>query len=122
MIHHAVLLRGLGQQRCVVRFHRSVFSLVPAGKAREVATMLKAIHAQEGRAEAKAKIELVADKFALTASAHVARYWFVLVLLRRIPGCHCFSVHGRLRSLHNSVTSRQPQRPERRHLLLQQNA
>lgn len=37
-------------QRCVVHFYRNVFSLVPSGKVREVATMLKAIHAQEARA------------------------------------------------------------------------
>ena len=39
-------------QRCVVHFYRNVFSLVPKGKVREVATMLKAIHAQEDRQEA----------------------------------------------------------------------
>lgn len=49
-------------QRCVVHFYRNVFSLVPAGKVREVATMLKAIHAQEARAEAETKIQQVAEK------------------------------------------------------------
>lgn len=49
-------------QRCVVHFYRNVFSLVPATKVREVATMLKAIHAQEAKAEALAKIEQVATK------------------------------------------------------------
>jgi putative transposase len=49
-------------QRCTVHFYRNVFSLVPATKVREVATMLKAIHAQEARAEAAAKIEQVATK------------------------------------------------------------
>jgi transposase-like protein len=49
-------------QRCVVHFYRNVFSLVPSGKVREVATMLKAIHAQEARAEALAKIEQIAAK------------------------------------------------------------
>jgi transposase-like protein len=34
-------------QRCMVHFYRNVFSHVPAGKLREVALMLKAIHAQE---------------------------------------------------------------------------
>jgi len=33
-------------QRCMVHFYRNVFSHVPAGKLREVALMLKAIHAQ----------------------------------------------------------------------------
>lgn len=46
----------------MVHFYRNVFSLVPAGKVREVAAMLKAIHAQEAKAEALAKIEQVAAK------------------------------------------------------------
>lgn len=52
-------------QRCVVHFYRNVFTLVPAGKVKEVATMLKAIHAQEDLHEAKAKIEAVAVKLTL---------------------------------------------------------
>jgi len=36
-------------QRCVVHFYRNVFCFVPAGKMRQVTTMLKAIHAQECR-------------------------------------------------------------------------
>ena len=52
-------------QRCVVHFYRNVFSLVPSGKVREVATMLKAIHAQECVSEARAKAELVANKLEL---------------------------------------------------------
>ena len=39
-----------------------MFSLVPKGKVREVASMLKAIHAQEDRDSAKAKSEQVAEK------------------------------------------------------------
>ena len=42
-------------QRCVVHFYRNVFSHVPATKVREVAAMLKAIHAQEDREAAQAK-------------------------------------------------------------------
>jgi putative transposase len=34
-------------QRCIVHFYRNVFTVVPNGKAKEVAAMLKAIHAQE---------------------------------------------------------------------------
>jgi putative transposase len=49
-------------QRCVVHFYRNVFSLVPAGKVREVAAMLKAIHAQEDRPAADAKITAVVAK------------------------------------------------------------
>jgi transposase-like protein len=52
-------------QRCTVHFYRYVFSLVPSGKVREVATMLKAIHAQEARPEAEAKIEQIAAKLEL---------------------------------------------------------
>jgi len=37
-------------QRCVVHFYRNVFTAVPKGKAREVSAILKAIHAQPGRA------------------------------------------------------------------------
>lgn len=42
-------------QRCVVHFYRNVFSHVPRGKLREVAAMLKAIHAQESREAAENK-------------------------------------------------------------------
>jgi transposase-like protein len=42
-------------QRCVVHFYRNVFSHVPATKVREVAHMLKAIHAQESREAAARK-------------------------------------------------------------------
>jgi transposase-like protein len=46
-------------QRCVVHFYRKVWSLVPAAKVRPVAAMLKAIHASEDRAAARAKAVLV---------------------------------------------------------------
>lgn len=49
-------------QRCVVHFYRNVLGQVPRGKSREVATMLKAIHAQEDRAAALQKAEDVASK------------------------------------------------------------
>jgi len=42
-------------QRCTVHFYRNVFSHVPRGKLRLVATMLKAIHAQESREAAQEK-------------------------------------------------------------------
>lgn len=42
-------------QRCVVHFYRNVFSHVPRAKMREVAAMLKAIHAQENKAAARKK-------------------------------------------------------------------
>jgi transposase-like protein len=49
-------------QRCVVHWYRNVFSHVPATKVREVAAMLKAIHAAEDVEAAKAKAEQVVDK------------------------------------------------------------
>jgi putative transposase len=49
-------------QRCVVHFYRNVFSHVPRGKLREVAAMLKAIHAQESREAALVKAADVVDK------------------------------------------------------------
>jgi putative transposase len=42
-------------QRCVVHYYRNVFSLVPRGKMKEVAAMLKAIHEQEDRQAAQEK-------------------------------------------------------------------
>ncbi|MCA9458261.1 MAG: transposase, partial [Nitrospira sp.] len=50
---------------CVVHFHRNVLSHVPRGKMREVAAMLKAIHAQESRESAESKAEDVVKKLKL---------------------------------------------------------
>lgn len=49
-------------QRCIVHFYRNVFTLVPSGKVRAVADMLKAIHAQEDRAAARSKAADVTGK------------------------------------------------------------
>ena len=49
-------------QRCVVHFYRNVFSVVPKGKVKQVASMLKAIHAQEDGAEARKKAKAVVSK------------------------------------------------------------
>jgi transposase-like protein len=49
-------------QRCAVHFYRNVFSHVPSSKVREVAAMLKAIHAQESREAAEAKATDVVAK------------------------------------------------------------
>ena len=49
-------------QRCAVHFYRNVFSHVPRGKMREVAAMLKAIHAQESREAAESKSKDVINK------------------------------------------------------------
>jgi putative transposase len=49
-------------QRCMVHFYRNVFSLVPNTKVREVASMLKAIHAQESLESAVAKGAAVVER------------------------------------------------------------
>lgn len=49
-------------QRCTVHFYRNVFSHVPSTKVREVAAMLKAVHAAEDVEAAKAKSRLIVDK------------------------------------------------------------
>ena len=63
------LLEALGEgfpaacwQRCVVHFYRNVFTAVPRGKMKEVAAMLKAIHAQEDRQAASEKAQAVVEK------------------------------------------------------------
>ena len=49
-------------QRCIVHFYQNVFSAVPKGKMREVAMMLKAIHAQENKKAAREKAKQVTEK------------------------------------------------------------
>jgi putative transposase len=49
-------------QRCTVHFYRNVFSVTPRAKVREVAAMLKAIHAQEDREAAQDKATAVVQK------------------------------------------------------------
>lgn len=49
-------------QRCIVHFYRNVFSVVPKGKVKRVAAMLKAIHAQEDLEAAQEKAKAVAAK------------------------------------------------------------
>jgi len=49
-------------QRCVVHFYRNVWTVVPTGKVKEVAAMLKAIHAQEDAKAAKEKALQVVEK------------------------------------------------------------
>jgi transposase-like protein len=58
-------------QRCTVHFYRNVFKAVPKGKVKEVAAMLKAIHAQEDRQAARAKAQTVLEK--LTAMGSVCQ-------------------------------------------------
>lgn len=49
-------------QRCIVHFYRNVFSVVPRKKVKEVAAMLKAIHAQEDKKAALKKVDDVLEK------------------------------------------------------------
>lgn len=49
-------------QRCTVHFYRNVFSHVPSTKVRQVAAMLKAIHASEDLAAAEEKARQVVEK------------------------------------------------------------
>ena len=49
-------------QRCAVHFYRNVWTAVPTTKVRDVATMLKAIHAQEDGQAAREKAVLVVAK------------------------------------------------------------
>jgi putative transposase len=63
-------------QRCVVHFYRNVFTAVPTGRVKEVAAMLKAIHAQEDAEAARAKAAAVVEKLTalkLTRAAEVLR-------------------------------------------------
>ena len=49
-------------QRCVVHFYRNIFSVVPKSKVKNVAKMLKAIHAQESRKASREKAAAVVSE------------------------------------------------------------
>lgn len=49
-------------QRCTVHMYRNIFSVVPRKTIKEVAKMLKAIHAQENKAAAKEKAKSVISR------------------------------------------------------------
>ena len=49
-------------QRCTVHFHRNVFSIVPKSKAKIVAKMLKALHAQESKKASREKAKAVVSE------------------------------------------------------------
>ena len=70
-------------QRCSVHFYRNVLSKVPRQKMREVAAMLKAIHAQEDRASAEEKATSVIAKLKamrLPAAAEVVQQGYAETL------------------------------------------
>jgi len=60
-------------QRCVVHFYRNVWTAVPSGQVREVAAMLKAIHAQEDREAARQKADAVVVKLQQMKLAQAAQ-------------------------------------------------
>ena len=63
-------------QRCMVHWYRNVWTAVPKGKVKEVAAMLKAIHAQEDRPAARQKAQAVVEKLEslrLSKSAEIVR-------------------------------------------------
>ena len=49
-------------QRCTVHFYRNIFTVTPRSKVKEVAAMLKAIHAQENKESARQKAKSVVQK------------------------------------------------------------
>jgi putative transposase len=59
-------------QRCVVHFYRNVWTAVPSGKVKQVAAMLKAIHAQEDAQAAKEKAHLIVEKLRAMKLARAA--------------------------------------------------
>jgi len=60
-------------QRCMVHWYRNVLTAVPTGKSKEVAAMLKAIHAQEDRQAAEKKATDVVAKLTEMKLAKAAR-------------------------------------------------
>jgi putative transposase len=63
-------------QRCMVHFYRNVFTAVPNNKVKEVAGMLKAIHAQEDRDAALVKAAAIVERLEsmkLSKAAQIVR-------------------------------------------------
>ncbi|MFQ5574014.1 MAG: IS256 family transposase [Terriglobia bacterium] len=60
-------------QHCTVHFYRNIFSVVPSGKVKKVAVMLKAIHAQEDREAAREKADQVINKLKAMKLSGAAR-------------------------------------------------
>lgn len=60
-------------QRCIVHFYRNVLKDVPRSKSRDVAAMLKAVHAQEDLAAAKEKAVIVTEKLTTMRLGAAAR-------------------------------------------------
>lgn len=60
-------------QRCVVHFYRNVFSVVPKSKVKNVAKMLKAIHAQESKKASREKAASVIAELKTMKLAEAAK-------------------------------------------------
>lgn len=63
-------------QRCIVHFYRNVFTVVPKGKVKSFARMLKAIHASEYKQAARGKADAVIKKLTsqkLVQAAQIVR-------------------------------------------------
>ena len=81
-------------QRCVVHWYRNVFTEVLKAKAKAVAAMLKAIHAQEDRPAARRKAADVVEKLEAESVGEMAgfelpsaRRRYFRTVPRSIPRC-----------------------------------
>lgn len=103
---------GAAWQRCVVHWYRNALSVTPSGKAKEVAAMLKAIHAQEDRESAQHKALLVAEKLEglrLSRAAAIVREGVAETLsYMRFPREHwrCLRTNNPLERLNREVRRR----------------
>jgi len=80
-------------QRCIVHWYRNIFSHVPSTKVREIAAMLKAIHASEDIAAAHEKAVRVIEKLRglrLNTAAELAE-----AALARSGGARAWSARSR---------------------------
>jgi hypothetical protein len=80
-------------RRCVVHWYRNMFSHAPSTKLREVAVMLKVIHAAEDAVSARDKASAVVEKFKamnLTEAAHrrLSRWVLLSQFSRSAPPAH----------------------------------
>jgi transposase-like protein len=80
-------------QRCTVHFYRNVFTNVPSTKVKEVAAMLKAIHAQEDREAALDKAATVVEKL-MAMKLHTAAKTFEEGILGTLTTLHSIGSIG----------------------------
>ena len=102
------LIEALGEfypqaawQRCVVHFYRNVMTAVPKGRVKEVAAMLKAIHAQEDAPAAREKAQAVVAKLESMKLAKAAQ-------IVREGACETFSYYGLPREHWRSLRTNNP--------------